>query len=120
MLASIDTMVAQLAASYDQLLAEQAAQSAAGIAELQQELAEARAAQMAAEVAAMQQATMLAVYRNSMAATFEPSTWSSRSDLHDTLYPNQTFSMCLFGTAQARRQRPDSNAIDSTILPSGQ
>ena len=95
MLTSVEGEVAQLAATYRQLLAEQAARSAARIAELQQELAEAKAAQMAAEATAMQQATMLAVYRNSMAATFEPSTWSSRSDLHDTLYPNQTFSMCL-------------------------
>ena len=61
MLASIEGRVAKLAATYQQLFAEQAAQSAAKIAELQQELAQAKAAQMAAEVTAMQQATMLAV-----------------------------------------------------------
>ena len=64
MLACVEGRVAQLAATYQQLFAEQAAQSAARIAELQQELAETKAAQMAAEVTAMQQATMLAVYKN--------------------------------------------------------
>ena len=63
MLASVEGEVAQLAATYCQLLAEQAAQSAARIAELQQELAAARADQMTAEATAMQQATMLAVYQ---------------------------------------------------------
>ena len=60
MLACVEGRVAQLAATYQQLFAEQAAQSAARMAELQQELAEAKAAQMAAEVTAMQHATMLA------------------------------------------------------------
>ena len=64
MLASVQGQVAQLAATYNQLFAEQAAQSVARFAALQQELAEAKAAQRAAEVIAMQQATMLAVYRN--------------------------------------------------------
>ena len=61
MLACVEGRVAQLAATYQQLFAEQAAQSAARMAELQQELAEAKAAQMAAEATAMQQATMLTV-----------------------------------------------------------